>query len=133
MSEKLQNKKGNKGISKGSLVLFAIVLVSSVIVYVTYRILIDRFYLSVLIAYMVIETAFILAYMIYNRGFSRKGVTRDMLPPDWSEEKKDEFIRSGEERLKGSRWMLVIILAFLFTFFAEIVELYFLPFVLGLF
>ena len=133
MSENLQNKKGNKGISKGSLVLFAIVLVSSVIVYVTYRILIDRFYLSVLIAYMVIETAFILAYMIYNRGFSRKGVTRDMLPPDWSEEKKDEFIRSGEERLKGSRWMLVIILAFLFTFFAEIVELYFLPFVLGLF
>ena len=133
MSEKLQNKKGNKGISKGALVLFAIVLVSSVIVYVTYRILIDRFYLSVLIAYMVIETAFILAYMIYNRGFSRKGVTRDMLPPDWSEEKKDEFIRSGEERLKGSRWMLVIILAFLFTFFAEIVELYFLPFVLGLF
>ena len=133
MSENLQNKKGNKGISKGVLVLLAIVLVSSVIVYGTYRILIDRFYLSVLIAYMVIETAFILAYMIYNRGFSRKGVTRDMLPPDWSEEKKDEFIRSGEERLKGSRWMLVIILAFLFTFFAEIVELYFLPFVLGLF
>ena len=133
MSENLQNKKGNKGISKGALVLLAIVLVSSVIVYGTYRILIDRFYLSVLIAYMVIETAFILAYMIYNRGFSRKGVTRDMLPPDWSEEKKDEFIRSGEERLKGSRWMLVIILAFLFTFFAEIVELYFLPFVLGLF
>ena len=82
---------------------------------------------------MVIETVFILAYLIYNRGFSRKGVTREMLPAEWSEDKKDEFIHSGEERLKSSRWMLVVILAFLFTFFIEIIELYFLPFLFGLF
>ena len=119
--------------NKSTLVLLAIVIVSSVIVYGTYRILIDRFYLSVLIAYMAVETIFILAYLIYNRGFSRKGVTREMLPEDWDEEKKDKFIASGEERFKKSRWMLVIILAFLFTFFAEIIELYFIPFLVGLF
>lgn len=133
MSEELQNKNGNNKINKSTLVLLAIVIVSSVIVYGTYRILIDRFYLSVLIAYMAVETIFILAYLIYNRGFSRKGVTREMLPDDWDEEKKDKFIASGEERLKKSRWMLVIILAFLFTFFAEIIELYFIPFLVGLF
>lgn len=133
MSGDLQNKNGNKKINKSALVLLAIVILSSVIVYGTYKILLERFYLAVLIAYMVIETVFILAYLIYNRGFSRKGVTREMLPAEWSEDKKDEFIRSGEERLKSSRWMLVIILAFLFTFFIEIIELYFLPFLFGLF
>ena len=133
MSGDLQNKNRNKKINKSALVLLAIVILSSVLVYGTYKILLERFYLAVLIAYMVIETVFILAYLIYNRGFSRKGVTREMLPAEWSEDKKDEFIRSGEERLKSSRWMLVIILAFLFTFFIEIIELYFLPFLFGLF
>ena len=133
MSGDLQNKNRNKKINKSALVLLAIVILSSVLVYGTYKILLERFYLAVLVAYMVIETVFILAYLIYNRGFSRKGVTREMLPAEWSEDKKDEFIRSGEERLKSSRWMLVIILAFLFTFFIEIIELYFLPFLFGLF
>ena len=133
MSEDIQNKNGNKKINKSTLVLMAIVILSSVIVYGTYRILINRYYLLVLVAYMAVETVFILAYLIYNRGFSRKGVTREMLPDDWDDEKKDAFIASGEERLKRSRWMLVIILAFLFTFFAEIIELYFLPFLFGLF
>lgn len=133
MSGDLQNKNRNKKINKSALVLLAIVILSSVLVYGIYKILLERFYLAVLVAYMVIETVFILAYLIYNRGFSRKGVTREMLPAEWSEDKKDEFIRSGEERLKSSRWMLVIILAFLFTFFIEIIELYFLPFLFGLF
>ena len=133
MSGDLQNKNRNKKINKSALVLLAIVILSSVLVYGTYKILLERFYLAVLVAYMVIETVFILAYLIYNRGFSRKGVTREMLPAEWSEDKKDEFIHSGEERLKSSRWMLVIILAFLFTFFIEIIELYFLPFLFGLF
>ena len=133
MSGDLQNKNRNKKINKSALVLLAIVILSSVLVYGTYKILLERFYLAVLIAYMVIETVFILAYLIYNRGFSRKGVTREMLPAEWSEDKKDEFIHSGEERLKSSRWMLVVILAFLFTFFIEIIELYFLPFLFGLF
>ena len=133
MSGDLQNKNRNKKINKSALVLLAIVILSSVLVYGTYKILLERFYLAVLVAYMVIETVFILAYLIYNRGFSRKGVTREMLPAEWSEDKKDEFIRSGEERLKSSRWMLVVILAFLFTFFIEIIELYFLPFLFGLF
>ncbi|MBQ5634057.1 MAG: hypothetical protein IIV11_04150 [Clostridia bacterium] len=133
MSGDLQNKNRNKKINKSALVLLAIVILSSVLVYGTYKILLERFYLAVLVAYMVIETVFILAYLIYNRGFSRKGVTREMLPAEWSEDKKDEFIHSGEERLKSSRWMLVVILAFLFTFFIEIIELYFLPFLFGLF
>ena len=133
MSEDLQNKNGNKKINKSTLVLMAIVILSSVIVYGTYRILINRYYLLVLVAYMAVETVFVIAYLFYNRGFSRKGVTREMLPDDWDDEKKDAFIASGEERLKRSRWMRVIILAFLFTFFAEIIELYFLPFLFGLF
>lgn len=135
MSENLQNKNGNgdKKINKSSLILLAIVIISSVIVYSTYRVLLDYFYFWVLIAYMAIEAVFIFAYLIYNRGFSRKGVTKDMLPVEWSEAEKDEFINSGKERFKKSRWMLVIIIAFLFTFFIDMVELYLLPFIFGLF
>ncbi len=135
MSENLQNKNGNsdKKINKSLLVLLAIVIISTVIVYGTYRVLLNYFYFGVLVAYMVIGAVFIFAYLIYNRGFSRKGVTRDMLPSEWSEEEKDEFINSGKERLKKSRWMLVIILAFVFTFFIDMVELYLLPLIFGLF
>ena len=85
------------------------------------------------VAYLALATAAILGYVIYNRGFSRRGLTDEMLPDEWSEDKKREYIEDGERRFKKSRPLLIIVIAFAFTFAIDIIELYTLPFVLELF
>jgi len=99
-----------------------------------YRFLLDYYYFEVvLIVYMTLATAFVLAYLIYNRGFSRTGVTSEMLPDAWSEEKKNEYVANGKRRMERSRWMLIPIFAFLFTFSVDLIELLVVPFVKDLF
>ena len=73
----------------------------------------------------------LLAYLIYNRGMSRRGITEDMLPAEWSEEEKRRFVQDGKDRLHKSRWLLMLNIAFLFTFAADFIELYFLPVLQG--
>ncbi|MBO5416661.1 MAG: hypothetical protein J6A83_08550 [Clostridia bacterium] len=131
MSKKLDEKRGRQGkpLSRDGIILLVILIVASVVVFGTYRVLVNYQYFElVLIAYMVIEAAFVFAYLIYNRGLSRRGITADMLPSEWSDEQKKKFIDDGKERLKKSRWMLVVILAFFFTFAIEAVELIVVPF-----
>lgn len=127
-------KKEIKKVSKGSIALLIALIVSSIVVLVTYRVLMNYpFFGIVMWVYMAIEAVFVLTYLIYNRGFSRKRVTRDMLPDDWSEEKKEDFIADGKRRLHASRWMIVVILAFMFTFAVDLLELFVFPTVLGWF
>jgi hypothetical protein len=83
------------------------------------------FFEYVLIAYMALATVFSIGYVVYNRGFSRRGITVEMLPDTMSPEEKAEFIADGEKRLKKSKWALTIILPFLFTFVYELISLYF--------
>ena len=118
---------------KEAITLLLITILASVIVCGTYRFLLGYLYFEVvLFSYLAIETIAIAAYVIYNRGFSRKGVTYDMLPLDWSDEKKKEFIEDGKRRLRRSRWILVIIFAFLFTFAVDVFELVVFPFIFEL-
>lgn len=65
-----------------------------------------------------------LVFVIYNRGFSRKGLTAEMLPTDWSEEQKQEFLRDGENRLARSRWMLYLIVPLLLSFLFDFAYLW---------
>ena len=130
----LFNKKDSKSRDSGSTILLISLIVLSVFVFWLYRTLMNYYYFElVLIAYMVIATVFLFAYVIYNRGFSRKGITKDMLPTDWSEERKEEFLCSAAKRLRHSRWMLVIILAFIFTFMLDAFELFVIPLIKGAF
>jgi hypothetical protein len=114
-------------------VTLGILILSCIAVFAVYRALLDILYEYVLIAYMVILAFFVFAYLIYNRGMSRKGVTVDMLPEEWSAAQKEEFVREGKERLHRSRWMLIVILAFTFTLAADFFVLYFLPMIQGWF
>lgn len=115
---------------KEAITLLLATILASVVVCGTYRFLFGFFYFEyVLFAYLAIETVAIASYVIYNRGFSRKGVTYDMLPLDWSDEKKKDFIEDGKRRLRKSRWLLVIIFAFLFTFAVDAFELVVFPFI----
>lgn len=85
------------------------------------------------IVYMSIWVVTFLAYWFYNRGFSRKGVTPEMLPKEWSDEKKRQFIADGERRIKKSRWMIFIILPFCVVFIVELFMLYIWPTLYGFF
>ncbi len=99
-------------------------IVSLVIYYGVGATNIPMLQMGVMIAYMVAFGALLAAYIIYNRAFSRKNITPDMLPDHWSAEEKQNFIRDGEERMKKSQWMLMIIIPLLVTFAAEAMYLF---------
>ncbi len=74
--------------------------------------------------YMLVFGGFLIAYIAYNRAFSRKGMTPDMLPDSWSNEKKQEYIEDGVRRQKKSKWMLSVIIPFLITLMADALYLF---------
>ena len=74
--------------------------------------------------YAVLLTGLALGFVIYNRGFSRRGLSEEMLPSDWSEEKRREFIEDGERRLARSRWMLTLILPLVLAFLLDFLYLW---------
>ena len=114
-----------KKAAKKALAKIAVLIVATVVALVVYRFFMQRpeFYI-VFGIYAVIAAASVIGYVIYNRGFSRKGITREMLPPEWSEEAKTEFIEDAKRRSEKSSWLLVIAFAFLFTFAFDAFELF---------
>lgn len=80
--------------------------------------------MGVMVAYMVAFGGFLAAYVIYNRAFTRKNITEDMLPDHWSVDQKRDYIKDGEERVKKSAWMLMVIIPLLVTFAAEAMYLF---------
>ena len=80
--------------------------------------------IPVMIVYMVAFAALLVAYLAYNRCFVNKDVTVDMLPDDWSEEKKAEFVAANRRRAEKSRWMLVLIIPLVIVFMAEALYLF---------
>lgn len=74
--------------------------------------------------YMIALAALSFGYVFYNRGFSRKNVTIEMLPLEWTEEEKRDFIEDGERRLKRSKWCLTLLIPLIFTFFMELFIFY---------
>ena len=124
-----QRAKDKKNIAK---ILITVAL--SVVLLVFYRFSLGfDFFPYVMWGYMLAATVLALVYIFYNRGFSRKGITVDMLPDEWSEEKKAEFVNSARKRMNRSRWMLMFIIGFLVTFMFDSIELFLLPYFKGLF
>ena len=72
--------------------------------------------IGIMVLYAVIGAGFLIAYIIYNRAFTRDNITPDMLPDTMSEHEKLAFIQSGVERKRKSRWMIVV----LFTAFVPL-------------
>ena len=125
---KVRSEKIDKKVKKETVLkLVSLVLVSGGI-FAFYRIMMTFKYFEFIFgAYLVALTVFICAYIIYNRAFARKNMTADMLPDEWSEAEKQEFIEDGRRRMKKSSWMLMFIIGFIFTFAFDLFELYFIP------
>lgn len=118
---------------RGTVIRLIVLVAVTAAVFGIYRSLLSFPYFEwVLIAYMVLAAGFLSAYVIYNRGFFHKGVTVEMLPEEWSAEKKKEFVEEGARRRKRSRWLIIPIFAFLFTFAFDVMELFVIPFFTGL-
>lgn len=114
--------------SKKKLLETGLLILITVVVLGVYIALVEAWHFrEVFIIYMAIWVVAFLSYWFYNRGFSRKGVTPEMLPKEWSAEKKRQFIEDGERRMKKSRWMIFIILPFCVVFIVELFMLYVWP------
>ena len=84
----------------------------------------DNLFFGVMIAYFVVFAVTFIAYLVYNRGFVNKNVTVEMLPADWSEEKKQSFLADEKARAQKSRWMLTVIIPFIVVFMCEALYLF---------
>ena len=84
----------------------------------------DVLVLGVRVAYFLVFAVLIITYLAYNRGFVNKDVTVEMLPADWSEEKKQAFVEGNRIRAEKSRWMLVLIIPFVVVFMCEALYLF---------
>ena len=105
--------------------LLLIVALNTVIIFGFYRLMLNFLYFEfVMGAYLVLTAGFVFAYVIYNRGFARRNLTREMLPEEWSEEQKVAYVADGERRMQKSKWMLTIIFARILTFPFDFIELY---------
>lgn len=78
----------------------------------------------VMVVYGLAFAALIVTYLAYNRGFINKDVTPDMLPPDWSEERKQAFVEGNRVRAEKSRWMVTLIIPFVMVFMCEALYLF---------
>jgi hypothetical protein len=67
--------------------------------------------IGIMALYALIGAGFLIAYIIYNRGFTRDHITPEMLPDTMSEHEKLTFIQSGVERKRKSKWMIVVLFA----------------------
>lgn len=106
------------------LVLIAVTLAT----YIVYNVFVEIYFYPIMISYMGITAVSVLAYVIYNRGFSRKGITAEMLPDTMSDEEKNNFINDAEIRLKKSRPLLIVAFAFSFTLIIDVLKLTVIPF-----
>ncbi len=96
--------------------LLLLLLATIVAVFAVYQVFIiyfQQFWLYV--AYYVIAALIAMAYIAYNFGLTRQNVTPDMLPLDWTAEEKAAYMKETQERKKKSRFLLIILFAFIFT------------------
>ena len=129
MSKNTSKKPDPKAVRRLILLVFV-----TLVVYLFYRVMMNFSYFKiVMIIYGVLSVGVTAAYLIYNRGTTLRGIKREMLPDDWSEEKKTEFLEEGERRQKKSRWMIIPIFAFFFTAALDAIELFVIPYFAELF
>lgn len=85
------------------------------------------------ILYWIALAVIAIVYIAYNRAFSRKGITIEMLPDSWTAEQKAEYIEDGKRRLERSSWMLAVIIPLLVPIMLDAIYLFTWPIIANLF
>lgn len=77
--------------------------------------------------YLLAGAVLALYYVIYNRGFTGRNVTPEMLPPTMSPVEKQKFIDESRERMQKSKWVLTVLIPLLIVFFVDMIILFIIP------
>ena len=104
--------------------VLTVILLTAVLL-IAYEIAIRLLWQPMFWIYFVALSALLVAFVVYNRGFTRTRVSRNSLPRTWSEAEKDEFYADAARRKKRSRPMLAFIIALGLVFLYDIVALWF--------
>ena len=89
--------------------------------------------LIVNVGYWVVLGVLAIAYVIYNRGFTQKDLTIEMLPDSWDTEKKAKYISDAQKRDSRSRWMITVIITIMITIMLDAISLFTWPIIQNLF
>jgi nitrate reductase NapE component len=128
MKNKKKLSEEEQGVRRETVLKLITLILVTAGIFAVYRISVFYELGFVFWVYLVALTALVAVYIIYNRGMSSKGVSADMLPDEWSYEEKVAFIENVTLRRRRSSWMLMLIMAFIFTFAFDLLELYALPY-----
>ena len=115
---KRENKKKNKK-------YMILLVVNTIVLMSAYMYLVKTpFMMDTLRCYLALTVGFLAAYIIYNRGFPRRDLNRDMLSDDMSNAEKDALIEDVRTRFERSKWMLTVIFPLVMTFCFDLFVLY---------
>ncbi|MBQ8005324.1 MAG: hypothetical protein IJ303_03325 [Clostridia bacterium] len=102
---------------KPNIKMLIILVFNTALIFGFYRFMLNYPHFEiVLITYMAILAVLAIWYIVYNRAFVYNGVTVDMLSDSMTNEEKIAFVEEVQMRKRRSKWMLMFILPFIFTF-----------------
>ncbi len=129
-------KKDIKKPSPAALKRAAILIVNTTILTVIYfgAMAIPQPILSAIVTlgYWSAFASLLIVYVIYNRGFTRKNVTEEMLPDSWGKEKKRKYVEDAQRRYSDSKWMLYVIIPIMIPIALDAISMYTWPMIKSL-
>lgn len=88
--------------------------------------------MAVSVGFWISFAVLLLIFIIYNRAFTRRKLTVEMLPREWTREQKESYIKDGKDRFEKSKWMLSLIIPLLVPIALDALYLFTLPLLEGL-
>ncbi len=119
-------------VSRSTKGLFWLFLVNSILFSVVYF-CVASFGFPITFVYLLLLLGVTLYYVIYNRGFVYKNATPEMLPDTMTLPEKEALLATYERRLSSSRWALTLIFPIVLALALDIMYLYLLPLLEGIF
>ncbi len=113
--------------TKETRLLSLLLLFNSILFPVIYFTLASRGFDMILVIYTAVAALVAVGYVLYNRGFSGKNVTPEMLPNTMTPTEKQAFIEDSKRRLSSSRWVLTLLFPLVFTIALDMIYLFLIP------
>jgi len=110
-----------------------LLLINSILFPTVYFLSASRGFDMILVVYTALAAVIAIAYFFYNRGFSGKGVTPEMLPDTMTEEEKNAFIEDSKRRMTRSRWVLTVLFPLILAIALDMIYLFLIPMIKEMF
>ncbi len=111
----------------------ALLLLVNTVILVALYFIVAQWFPYIMFVYLAVGAGLGIFYVVYNRGFSGKNVTPEMLPDSMSLAEKQAFIEDSRRRLKQTDWVLLVLIPILLTFLFDMAYLFLFPMIAGVF